>query len=336
MKRGVHGAIGAFFLIAAATVQAETILVVETMPVRAIERQRCAFLESLAVADESDRFEITRFQANGEYDRAISFLEEHRDQQAPDLVLTFGTLATQAAVSVFGAESGVPILFGVVADPVGAGVVEKMGVPSGTNVAGVVYTVDRAVKIGTVLDLLQSSNEYDGVTVGIPHSSYPSSRGDVRALRESAREFPEFRILEREFPYVPVPEGLPAMQRDMSAALRALEPDIDWWWEAAGPMAERPQSVTEILALSDKPVLIASRSEGVEKGALISIAPDALGSGRRLAAMALEIFGGRDVGTIPVEPAPVFRVSVNVGTALEHGIVVPAYLLELAGERVYR
>lgn len=321
---------------ATVAVGAETILVVQTMPVPTIEHHRAAFLDTLSTTLPEGRYEIVEFQANGDYERAVAFFQQQNAMGRPSLVVTFATLATQAAVSVYGPESGVPILFAVVVDPVGAGIVAEVGVPSGSNVTGVVYTVDRTVKIETALNILTTDPDFNGATVGIPHSSYPSSRDDATFLQRAVQPYPSLKILEGEFAYAAVPDGVPVMRERMASVIRDLEPRIDWWWEAIGPMSERPESVSDILMISDRPVLFANHPDGVADGALLSISPDPLASGQKLAGMACEILDGADPGSFPVLAAPDFTAAVNVGTALTAGLVVPSYLLDLAGENVYR
>ena len=323
-------------LIFSIQIWAQTILVVETMPVPTIEQHKTVFLETLAAADPSGPYTIIQFQADGDFQKAAEFLRTQQSIAKPDLVVTFATLATQAAVSVFGPESGVPVIFAVVVDPVGAGIVREMGVPSGTNVSGVVYTVDRKIKIATALELLASAPGFSSVRVGIAHSSYQSARDDVALLRKAGQAFPRFQIVDGEFPYLPVPSGIPAMREQLAQVVRTLEPVVDWWWEAVGPMSERPKSVADILEVSSKPVLLATHPDGVADGALLSIAPDPIASGRRLAGMALEILAGAKPGDLPVLPAPDFESAVNLGTARRYGLVIPPYLLELAGRHVYQ
>jgi putative ABC transport system substrate-binding protein len=289
---GVLGLSGGF-------VGAETILVVQTMPVPAIEHHRAAFLDTLSTMIPAGRHEIVEFQANGDYQRAVDFFQKQNATERPSLVVTFATLATQAAVSVYGPDSGVPILFAVVVDPVGAGIVTEVGVPSGSNVAGIVYTVDRRVKIATALDILATGLGFDSVTVGVPHSSYPSSRDDAASLRRAAESFPKIEFLEGEFDYAPVPDGIPVMREQMASVIRDLESRVDWWWEATGPMGERPESVSDILIASDRSVLFAIHSDGVADGGLFSISPDPLASGQKLAGMAREILDGAAPGSYP-------------------------------------
>ena len=148
--------------------------------------------------------------------------------------------------------------------------------------------------------------------------------------------YPDFRIIDVEFPYLPVPEGVPAMRQSMIEGLRRAGPGVDFWWESAGPMAELRGSVQAILNAGDHPVLLAHRAGGVADGALFSIEPDVTASGNQLTGMALKILSGTDPGTIPVLPARSFRLALNLGTARALGLVVPSYLLEMAGDEVYR
>jgi hypothetical protein len=70
-----------------------------------------------------------------------------------DYVYVFGTTATVAAKSIV--QDKVPIIFNVVADPVGAGIVKSMDA-SGGNLAGVTNEIPLALQLQTALSLSRS------------------------------------------------------------------------------------------------------------------------------------------------------------------------------------
>jgi len=102
------------------------IVLIETMPVPAVRGhlEAClAELDEMGLSVERTRRDI--IYAEGDRVKAERELQVILRSGTPDVVVTFATLATQAAVSVLG-DIGVPIVFSVVSDPVGSGIVDSL------------------------------------------------------------------------------------------------------------------------------------------------------------------------------------------------------------------
>ncbi|THB71842.1 MAG: hypothetical protein D6E12_00615 [Desulfovibrio sp.] len=313
------------------------IVLVETMEVPVVLEHAKWFLKEMEALGyvEGQSAEIVYIKADGNLDLAIERLQAADAEARPDIVATFATLASQAAWEVYGG-SEVPIIFGVVADPVGAGIVEAVGEPSGTNITGLVYTLFRERKLEIAMKLARQVECGLPITFGIISSDYPSTVGDARAFQELAATDENVEFLVRQFSYQDMPDGLAGMLVDTRSALAELESEVDFWWQSPGPLAEVGEFTQVILEQSELPILYGNTLVAVESGALFTVSPDFEAGGREMARLAHEVLQGHDVGEIPVVMPVAFNLGVNLSTALELQIVVPPDILSLAGENVYR
>jgi putative ABC transport system substrate-binding protein len=231
--------------------------------------------------------------------------------------------------------TGVPLLFCVVSDPVGAGVVAELGEPTGTNVSGRVYTVDRAAKLNLVMRLAGQVVQDRPVRFGFVHSSYPSAVGDLRELSRLQQQRGDCRFVSYRVPYQQVPAGMPAMLEKASRGAAELAPRVDFWWEPSGPLGEVAAYTKVLLSRSQVTVAMGTKLASVKLGALMHVTPDWQAGGREMAGLALQVLSGRPVGEIPVVPPATFDLGLNLDTCLKLGIVVPPEMLEMAGEDVF-
>ncbi|MCF7946551.1 MAG: hypothetical protein K9K80_01280 [Spirochaetia bacterium] len=312
------------------------IVLVETMPVPVVQAHLKAAQEHLNkigyVNGENTDIKIVR--AEGDQQRAERILREDLLQGLPDVALTFATLATKAAKNVY-KGTDVPIVFSVVSDPVGAGIVRAINEPTGTNITGLVYTISRKTKIETALEVLKPLNRKTPFRMGMVHSSYPSSSGGFEKLKREAQNHSSIEFAEHIIPYREVPEYLPQMLDEVTAAVPKLEEKIDFWWEPTGPLGEVEEYHRILMRRSSKPIAMANTIGSVKDGALMVILPDWEGGGREAAQLAHKVLEGEDAGSIPVSVPAGFEMAVNIDTALDIGAVFPPDILELAEGNIF-
>lgn len=313
------------------------VIILETMPVKAVRDHTKWFviqLEKLGY-EQGENLEIVVLQANGDRKRAASLLNEFIAQGRPDLVVTNATLASQEAARLLKGKN-IPQLFFTVSDPVGAGLIKKIGQPTGTHITGKVFSLRRESKIDMVLRLVGQTDPKRPMRFGFIHSSYPSSVGDIRELIKAADKRDDVEFITYQLEYKNVPEGLPAMIEDTLAGIEALKDSVDFWWEPSGPLGETKDYTEALLAHSQVPIAWGNKLDSVMLGALIHIAPQMEASGRETADLADAILKGADPGKIPPNSPNSFEVGLNLTTALKNQIVIPPDILDLAGENIFR
>ncbi len=313
------------------------IIVIETMPVPVVLEHSSWFMDEMAtlgyVAGQNTVFEVIK--ARGDKQLALSLLKEAMEEGKPDVVVTFATLASQAAYEALKGGK-VPIVFAVVADPVGAGLIKQVGVPSGSNITGLVFTLFRKIKVDMAMRLLAERPPGRPVRFGIVHSSYPSARGDVRIYKKIAQSRSDLEFLTHEIPYKKMPQGLTAMLVDYQKGVDQLKTGVDFWWQVSGPLGEVEQSTALLLGTTSVPLIYGNTLKSVRDGALFTINANFQEGGCETARLVHAVLRGGDPGKIPVVPPQTFDLGVNLTTAMKLQIAIPSDIMTMAGERVYR
>jgi putative ABC transport system substrate-binding protein len=310
------------------------VIIIETMPVRAVTEQSrwcVAELTKLGTGTGPPPH-IKIIKAMGSRNRATSLLKAAVADQKPDVVVTFATLASQAAHEVLG-NTDIPIAFFTVSDPVGAGLVKEIGKPTNTNVTGRVFTLDRERKIKMLLRLVKNRDR--PVRFGIIHSDYPSAMGDVKALKQIASTDENVDFISVSVPYRPMPDGLDEMLNDVKKAISTLENRINFWWQPSGPLGEVPQYTDLLISESQIPIAYGNTVMSVKKGALLTLNPDFEAGGKEAAKIVYAILKGANPGDIPVVPPAGFHLGVNLKTALTLGVVIPSDMMMLAEGNIF-
>ncbi len=316
--------------------QSYNIVLLETMAVPVVEEHSKAIQSELQqLSKQIDMpFNLEIMKGSGDRDTCIELLNSYLEVKKPDLVITIATLATQAAVQVF-TDTDVPILFCAVVDPVGSGIAKAVGVPSESNISGIVYTHQRDTKVEMVLRVLDESHQYQSIKFGVVGSDYPSAVGDLRALNLIAETYDYIEFVSHQFAYEPIGDHLSSLLQKFSTGVKELEDKVDFLWEAGGPMAEI-EAASKILVNSDTPVILGNTPKAVELGALMCIATDSQETGKQIVEMVDMILKGRAVGTIPIGIPRKFNLHINMKTAEEMNIKIPSHMLMIAGDNIYR
>lgn len=319
-----------------AEAEIKQIVILETMPVPVVVNHSRAIQDALATLEKKGDFSFTLevLKAEGNKQKAAELLRASLENATPDLVITVATLATQAAKEVLHGTK-IPILFCVVADPVGSGIVHEVGLPSGENISGVLYTQLRDAKLEMVIRLLGQKGKGRVTKFGIIQSNYPSVVGEIGKLEQMASSGMKVSFKSYLFPYEPVPSGLPGMYKNLRAGIEEARGHVDFLWEVPGPLSEL-DAYSQIVVDSGIPVIMGNTAKSVKMGALMAVPTNWQETGNQIAEMASMVLKGTDVATIPVTIPKKFDLYLNLKTAEKVGIRVPSHLLMIAGDNVIR
>ena len=313
------------------------IILIETMPVPAVLESTRWFntqLEDMGYKNGKDII-LTILKANGDRKKAETLLENALAKDLPDVVVTNATLASQAAAKVLKGRK-IPMVFLTVGDPVGAGLISKIGVPTGTYITGKVKSLPSKIRIDIVHRLLSQIIKERPIRLGYIYPSYPSSVGDLRKLETASERSKEISFIPYQIKYRKVPSGLPAMIKDTITGIRALDGQVDFWWESAGPLGEVSEYTRTLLNHSSIPIVIGHKIESVKMGALLCINASFEANGRETALLVDAILKGTDPGDIPATPPTLFLLGINLTTALKLDVVFPPDIMEMAGKHIYK
>jgi putative ABC transport system substrate-binding protein len=314
------------------------VVAIVTMPVPACKAHLKSFVAELTdlVDQDGQNMDLSVIRANGDREFAEDQLRGILKKGKPDAVAAIATIASQAALNVL-KNTDVAIFFFQVSDPVGAGLIKKVGDKTGTNVTGRVFTVPARVRIDLAMRLAgQAVSENRAVRFGYIHSTYPSAAGDIRALKTVAKQRKDIEFETYSIPYQKVPKGTPAMLTAVEDGIGALADKVDFWWQPQGPLGEMAEYTQLLFNHSTVPVIMGQTLKSVKTGALVHITPDIEAEGREAAKWVHAILKGYDPGNIRVTSSQVFELGINLATALKLNIVVPPDILDLAGDNVYR
>jgi ABC-type uncharacterized transport system substrate-binding protein len=235
---------------------------------------------------------------------------------APDVILANSSAAVG---SLLQATRTVPIVFAIVADPVGAGFVDSLARPGG-NATG--FTPFEYGVSGKWLELLKQ------VAPGVTR---------VAVIRDptTAVGLGQFGAIQAVAPSLGV-EVSPINLRDAGE----VEPGIaafvrssnDGLIVTGSPLALGHRDLIVALAARHKLPAVYPARFFVAAGGLISYGPDFLDQFRRAAGYVDRILKGEKPSDLPVQAATKYQLTINLKTAKALGLDVPAKLLALADE----
>lgn len=280
-------------------------------------------------------YRLETLNAQGDWDRAEQLLQAVLAAGRPAVVVASATLAAKTADRLL-KDSGIPLVFMTVSDPVGAGLIDVIGLAGGRNVTGVVHTIHRDTRIQLLMRLVGEGVSHRPVRIGFVHSSYPSDVGDLRELRAATRDRNDIEFVPFQVMYRPGASAQPFMLAEARQGILQLEGQVDFWWEPSGPLGESHEYTRLLLDQSRHPIAMGLKAQSVAMGALMHLSPNDEATGRDAAMLVLAILKGADPGQIPANPPEKFDLGINLTATFKAGLVVPPDLLALAGANVYR
>jgi ABC-type uncharacterized transport system substrate-binding protein len=235
---------------------------------------------------------------------------------APDVILAHGDSTVGPLLA---ATRTVPIVFTIVADPVGAGLVESLARPGG-NVTG--FMLFEYPLGGKWLELLkQISPEVTRVAV-LRDPALPSGMGQFAAIQAVA---PSLRM-----------EVIPINLRDAGEIERAVaafarSPNVGLIVTASGWANVHRDLIITLAARHKVPAVYYARFF-IAAGGLISYGPDRVDQYRQAAGYVDRILKGEKPANLPVQAPTKYETVLNLKAATALGLAVPPTLLARADE----
>ncbi len=265
-----------------------------------------AGLKALGFVDGRDVTFDIRF-TEGKLD-AMPAAAEALVKAGVDLIFTSQEAATQAAKD---ATKSVPIVFTLVGDPVGAGIVSKLAQPGG-NVTGVssLQTELVAKRLQVLKTLAPAVRRVWLIYYGVDLSTTPMIGKALDAAERMKLDV--------------VPKGV----LDVSDLKRVLL-EVRGGDAVLVPEGSNPDIAIAILeqALALRVPAVFETSLWVGYGGLMSYGPDYSAQGVQAAALVAKILRGARPRDLPVEGAERIDLAVNLKTADLFGLTVPRKIL---------
>ena len=238
-------------------------------------------------------------------------------QAMPDILVTgFGTLAAKAAK---GATNSIPVVFTMVGDPIGAGLVVSLSRP-GANVTGF---SDLASEFATKrLQLLQNLIPGQKLIAVLGNPDTPFTALALKQVQTAAAaNHQPLAIFEARNPGE-VSASIEAAIKSGAAGLMTLDDPL---------LLSAKQQIVKLLADARLPAVYGLK-EYVEANGLMSYSMDRVQMCRRAADYVDRILKGAVPADLPVEQPTKFELTINSKTAKALGIDIPPSLLAIADE----
>jgi putative ABC transport system substrate-binding protein len=235
----------------------------------------------------------------------------------PDLILCHNTAATAAALEQ---TRTIPIVFAIVADPVGSGFVASYPRPGG-NATG--FTTLEPTMAGKWLELLkQIAPRVNRAALLFNPGTMPSLENFLGSFKAAAASLAVEAIVAPVHDTSALESLVAAQAREPNGGLIVM-PDTF--------MTARHAQITSLAAHYRLPIITPWRFNA-ELGGLISYGIDIADNFRRAAGYADRIFNGARPSELPVQAPVKFELVINMKTANALGLEVPPTLLARADE----
>jgi putative tryptophan/tyrosine transport system substrate-binding protein len=263
---------------------------------------------------EGRNIEIDVRWTGGNVDQSRVFAKELVAWQ-PNVIFTGTTPATAA---VQNATSTIPIIFVVVADPVGAGFVNSLPQPGG-NITGFINI--EAAMGGKWADLLKEI---------APDLSRLAIMFNPETAPYSARFLPSFDAAAQSLGVETI--RAPVRSKDeIETSIASLGPRTGLVVMTDSFLAVHRGIIISLVATNRVPAIFES-ALFCRAGGLISYGPDYPDLWRRAAMYIDRVLRGTKPNDLPVEVPIKFELAINASTARALGLAIPNTLLTIADE----
>jgi putative ABC transport system substrate-binding protein len=276
---------------------------------RYVETAEAAVRQLKAEGYDDSRIAVMTQSANGDKTVAAKIAKQFATDGAR-LVLTMGTAATAGAVAEL---KELPIVIGIVWDPVESGFA-KSWASSGNNLTGSSNKMSLAVPIKTLRRISPVKR------LGVLYN--PAEKNSVLQLEE-------LKGFQRElaFEVVEVPVG---KKEEAVAAVRSFASRVNAFYVTGAVTVTSQAAAVAAAALEHKLPTVSHTIDNVEAGVLIGVTASLQEVGRLAGAKAAQVLRGTKPSSIPIETPKRFDVAINLKTATAMGVKVPTDLLQSA------
>ena len=233
-----------------------------------------------------------------------------------DVIVTGGN----AAVAAKQASSAVPIVFALVDDPVGLGLIASLARPGG-NVTGL--SIQNPDLAGKRVELLREVVPGLRRLAIMANVELPSAASEMREVQTAAR------TLDLDATTFPIRRA-----EDIAPAFEALKGSADALYIVGDGLVITHRVRINTLALIARLPTIYPVREYVDAGGLMSYGPNFPDQFRRAADYVDKILRGAKPGEIPVEQPTKFDLVINLTTAKALGLTIPESFLLRADEAI--
>jgi ABC-type uncharacterized transport system substrate-binding protein len=261
---------------------------------------------------DGDNIQIILRSYQGKFDRATRYAKEIVEH-APDLIIANGTVGIEAARN---ATRTIPIVFALVGNPVGTGIVASMSHP-GRNITGF-----SAFEPEIVGKWMQALKELAPATEHVTILFYPGYEFFWRSAEAAAAPLGLDVTKATCRDGTAIEQTIAALANRPGSAFTVLPTPL---------FAQKRALIVRLAATHRVPAVYPFRYF-TQVGGLMSYGLDGVDIFRRAAQYVDRILRGEKPGDLPVQAPTKFELVINLKTAKALGLTVPPTLLARADE----
>lgn len=237
------------------------------------------------------------------------------ERMKPDLIVASGSASVSSAKQ---ASSVIPIVFTIVNDPVGSGVVASLARPGG-NITGL--SLQNPELAGKRLGLARE------IMPGIRRLAIMANANNPGAALELSETVATARATGLDATRLEI-----RRKEDITAALDTIKGRVEALYVCSDAFVVANRVLISDLALAARLPTVHALREYAEAGGLMSYGADNADLFRRSADYVDKILRGAKPGDLPVEQPTKFELIVNLKTAKALGLTIPEAFLLRADE----
>jgi putative tryptophan/tyrosine transport system substrate-binding protein len=283
-----------------------------------VQARHAAFLKELQGLgwSEGGNMRIDVRYTSGDRDLARKYAAE-LVALGPDVIVTFGTVTTEEAHQTI---RTIPIVFGIVTDPVGAGFVESLSRPGGNATGFMMFEYGLSAKWPELLK--QIAPEVN--QVGVLRDREPDGVG-------------QFAVIESVAPSIGV-EAIPINLGDAAEIERGVANIARFGRSglivtAGAPSVVNRDLIIKLAAQYKLPTIYYERTY-IAAGGLVSYGPNFIDQYRAAASYVDRILKGAKPADLPVQAPTKYELVINQKTAAALGLTIPATVLTRVDEAI--
>ena len=244
--------------------------------------------------------------------QALDAVLEGWVKEGADLIFTAGS-PTGVAAHRITRGTGIPVVFGVIADPIRAGIMTDLSRPGG-NMTGIMLSPNHSRRLELLLEITPKIRR-----VYVPYNPGDSAPASAFGYLETAAAQLGIEIVS----------GRASSQDEVNDLLNSVPDDVDAIFLLPDSTVNRRQQDFIELGIRRKIPVSGPSIIQVEKGALISYGIVHSEAGAQAAVIADQILRGAIPGDLPVQTAE-FYLGINLQTAQAIDLEVPYGILQRA------
>lgn len=230
-----------------------------------------------------------------------------------DLIFSTTTVSTRAAQQAT-ANTGIPIVFTPLIDPVAAGLVKSVKQPGG-NSTGLIFGVPETRRLQWLVQVVPGAKH-----IYVPYNpENPASVAVVEAISKTAADLGVSLITHKV-----------RNAEEVEAAIQNIPAEADAVFALAvdGLISARSYDIVQAALALNLPTSSAN-ADSVYDGTVVGYGPSDSSSGKQTARLAGQILKGIKPADLPLETAEIF-LAINLKTATDIGLEIPDEILRQA------